>query len=783
MRSISRRLPSLVFFIGCLVVSGAARATESAAAPVSLPAALTQADAALARPELAAYRGWIKFLRFEAETATAKNGAASEDAQAKTKRLAGWVERITANPKILATLTGVQEWAYESRADGSGQPFKMAIPTDYDPAHPAPLSLYMHGYAGNHLEHATGMAAHPGSMDLSVLGRARGGGYRTLSEADVLDVIAYVQAHWAIDPARIHLNGGSMGGGGTYRLGARYPQLFASGRPTCGFASFVPVGNLLTFPLYATHSADDPVVSALHDRGPLARLRALGGQVIYDETNGLGHAAWDYKEGNERGAAWEQLQVRPESRTVRHVDYTATDGAAMRGWWGEVVEWGAAMAPARFVLTAGANSLLHAELTNITQLRLRLAESPFDPGRPLQVSVNGAVPITLPAPLPMEAVLVRGEKGWDFKLEEQASSTRLHTPGSAMLLYNGEPLLIVYGTQGTAAEQAAMKAAAEAASKSPNPLWLDDQAGPGAMGPDGVPHSQNLYGRLNIRADAAVTAADIAGCHLVLIGTAAQNSLVARMAEKLPVRFASGEITCNDGMKFPGKGNALGLVHYNPLAPGRLVFWVASDKVETYAPNAWIPRLMGGGGFIAGWGYGADLLVMDATALQLVATRGFDSRWHWTSDRAVSPAVPATLRTLGDLSSTLGAALRRATGAEVALTGNFGPGGQAAVTPTITRVSDLSAMFYNLATGVCELTGAELTEIAHKAAAEKEPRLLVYPAAGIEVRKLDPARRYQVVLPVDLLWTFSALGHPTPASYRHTDLLVSEALGRFLASE
>ena len=83
-------------------------------------------------------------------------------------------------------------------------------------------------------------------------------------------------------------------------------------------------------------------MSVLHDRGPLARLRELGGQVIFDETNGYGHPVWDYKEGNERGAAWELLKVRPASRTVRRIDYTAIDGGAMRGWWGEIAEWGAA---------------------------------------------------------------------------------------------------------------------------------------------------------------------------------------------------------------------------------------------------------------------------------------------------------------------------------------------------------------------------------------------------------------------------------------------------------
>ena len=452
-----------------LIASEAAAVGRADANPPLLAGVVARADAALARADLAAYRGWIIFLRCEAATAAARRGGASQEAAEKTRRLDEWVARITADPNLLAALRGVQEWAYESRADGSGQPFKMAIPTDYDPAHPAPLSVYMHGYSGNHLEHATGMASHPGSFDLSVLGRGRAGGYRALSEADVMDVIDYVQAHWAIDPDRIHLNGGSMGGGGTYRLGSRYPHRFASGRPTCGYASHLPTGNLITFPIYATHSADDWTVSVLSDRGPLARLRERGGQVIYDETNGYGHAVWDYKEGNERGAAWELLQVRPPSRSVRRIDYTALDGGAVRGWWGEVAEWGAEPRPARFVLTAGSHNYLFAELTNIARLRLRLAESPFDPAQPLQVSVNGAVPIALPAPLPGSVILATDGKRWRFELKPDPAPFRLHTQGSALLLYQGEPLLIVYGTRGGDAERKAMQAAAESGEQEPGP--------------------------------------------------------------------------------------------------------------------------------------------------------------------------------------------------------------------------------------------------------------------------------------------------------------------------
>jgi hypothetical protein len=746
--------------------------------PAVFAEASARADAALARADLAPYRGWIKYLRFEAETAVGRHGAASTGAMEKTRRLDDWARQITADSNLLAKLRGVQEWAYESRVDDSGQPFKMAIPTDYDPAHPAPLSVYLHGYSGNHLEHATEMASHPGSFDLSVLGRGRGGDYWALSEADVMDVIDYVQAHWAIDPDRVHLNGGSMGGGGTYRLGSRYPHRFASGRPVCGYATNLPVANLITLPIYATHSADDWTVSVLHSRGPLARLRELGGQVIFDETNGYGHEVWDYKKGNERGASWELSQVRPSSRSVRRIDYTALDGGAMRGWWGEIAEWGAAPKPARFVLTANEHNFLFAELTNITRLRLRLGESPFDPVHPLHVAVNGGVPIALPAPLPATVVLARREQGWRFEPKTEPAPFRLHTPGSALLLYEGEPLLIVYGTQGSEVERQAMRAAAEAASKSANPAWADDSDDKGT---DGVPHSQNLYGRLKTKTDTAVTDDELKRCHLVLIGTAAQNIAVARLAERLPVHLVNNAVICDDGVTFPGTHLALGLVHYNPLAPERLVFWVASHDPKTYAADSAIPAMLGGGcDIISGGTCAADLLVMDATASTLVAARSFDSRWHWSSDRKASLPVPASIKTQMDFAIALAVALRQAAGADLGMTGVPNPPTGAFAIPGVTRASDLTPLFYFSPVGVAEMAGAELADAARSFAASGGSPLMLCTTSEIKASELRADCIYRVAFPSALLWRFSQTAKIAPRNYQYTDLSVDEALERFL---
>jgi dienelactone hydrolase len=732
-------------------------------------------EEALQRPELAAYRGWLKFLRFEAAAAAQRSGPADETAVTNARRLDDWTRRIADNPDLLATLRGVQEWAYESPVDGSGQPFKMAIPADYDGVTPMVLNVYMHGSGGNHLEHATELAAQPGAIEVAVLGRARDGGYRALSEADVLHAIDYIEAHWAIDPDRIRLKGGSMGGGGTYRLGTRFPHRWASGRPTCGYASHLPIANLLTLPVYATHSADDWVVSVMHQRAPLARLRAVGGQAILDETNGLGHAAWDYKEGNERGAAWVGSKTRPATRSVRRLEYTALDGTAVRSWWAEIVEWGDQPGNARFALTAGDASSLYAELTNIARLRLRLDESPFDRTRSLQVSVNGAIPLLLPAPLPASVELVHGTAGWKFATEPGRVPFRLHTPGSASLLYNGEPLLLVYGTRGTEVERIAMQAAADSASRSPSPVWPDDK---GDAGPEGVPNNRNLYGQLPVKADAAVTDSDLARCHLVLIGTAAQNSVVARLAEALPVRFARGEVTCSDGVTFHGRELALGLVHFNPLAPERLIFWVASDTPATYAAGSLIPLLMAGGASLASNPFGADLLILAGAVWTMVAARSFDSRWRWTPGRASSPLLDATFSTSAGLSGGVAKAICRATGADFALVGSYGSPECPPVAAGVTRVSDLAPLFANIPLGHFEIAGAGLLDMASRIRASNSGLLL----PGLDETKIDPARNYRVALPVDQLWKFSQTLEMAPASYVGTRLDTRDAVERFLAS-
>jgi pimeloyl-ACP methyl ester carboxylesterase len=723
------------------------------ALPAADPApAIAHADAAIANPALKDYHGWLKYLEFRVRADAERHGAQSPDAVAAIERLEEWTAKIEADPQLLGKLRGVQEWAYESAADGSGQPFKLNIPTDYDPSRPMPLSLYAHGYSGNHLEHSTGWTDKTGSFDLGVLGRARGGFYFALSEADVMDTLKYVRAHWNIDPYRIHLNGGSMGGMASYRLGARYPDIWASIAPDCGMAAHVPMENLLTVPVYALHSIDDPVVSISLDNGALERLRKAGGCVITEEPNGFGHGVWNFVEGNARAGEWAGNQVRPAARDVRRLDYTAVDGIARGAWWAKVTSWGPQPRPAHFLLNAGTDNTLYATLDNISTLRLDLANSPFSRERDLRISVNGAKTFTIPAPLAASVEIARGANGWEAVDVRAPALRREHTPGGAVLLYDGSPLLIVYGTQGDEKTNATLLAAATAASRSPNPIWHTDDIDRAPQ--DGVSHYQNLYGSLPMKADRDVSAADLGRCNLVIIGSAAQNSLAARIAAELPVKIENGRIECGEAGSYESKDNALGLVYYSPFAADRLVLWLASESADFYRPGAFLPVLLA-------YSAGIDLAIMNVSQVRIVAARSFGPDWKWSCAQAQSPLLPAAASTDAGWAALVAGILRDATKADFAVAvrpyESLGVKNPAlCATKGITRYADMAAIYYYDPVYVLELTGAQLADMAAKRAAFK-----VCPydfSEGFDSAKLVPERLYSVAMLEEDAWAILDTG-------------------------
>ncbi len=236
------------------------------------------------------------------------------------------------------TARGAMVKAYRSEWDGTLQPYALFVPRDYDGRRPFPLVVALHGAGSNHrhmLRRVFGLDNRAGETDeeasrndlplpevpalvVAPYGRGEVMGWDGLGEEDVLRVLADVRRAYKIDPARISLTGLSMGGGGTWTLGLRHPELFAALAPVCGVTdvrkwieraergdydenaleALAPPAfaeNAAGLRVFIFHGDADPVVPVTDSRRMVERFKALGWlgkTVTYTEYAGVDHHAW-----------------------------------------------------------------------------------------------------------------------------------------------------------------------------------------------------------------------------------------------------------------------------------------------------------------------------------------------------------------------------------------------------------------------------------------------------------------------------------------------------------
>ena len=200
-------------------------------------------------------------------------------------------------------------------------PYGLVVPKSYDGTKALPLIIGLHGSSTTEtrmMQVGDGalprLAEERGFLVATPLGYRRGGGYgrtRTasgeldaellrisqLSEQDVLNVLNLVRANYRVDPARIYLMGHSMGGNGTWRLGSKYPEIWAGLSPIAGgsdvaAASKRPLANLKppNTPVYTVHGEADRTSPVENTRSMVAELKQLGVPHEYYEIPGGTHS-------------------------------------------------------------------------------------------------------------------------------------------------------------------------------------------------------------------------------------------------------------------------------------------------------------------------------------------------------------------------------------------------------------------------------------------------------------------------------------------------------------
>jgi len=106
----------------------------------------------------------------------------------------------------------------------------------------------------------------------------------------LLDEVAESQA---VDISRIYLTGWSMGGSGTWKFAASYPERFAAIAPLCGKSQIRNAPPLKHVAVWAFHGTLDKTVAVEESRKMVDAVKAAGGDVKLTELEGDGHGIWE----------------------------------------------------------------------------------------------------------------------------------------------------------------------------------------------------------------------------------------------------------------------------------------------------------------------------------------------------------------------------------------------------------------------------------------------------------------------------------------------------------
>lgn len=189
------------------------------------------------------------------------------------------------------------------RLDGVMYDYCIYVPPEYDPEKPWPLILFLHGSGERgddgllQTEVGIGRAIRRDRTlcpAIVVMPQCRAGGDWSGDMAKLaMSCVEQTRRAYSVDADRIYLTGLSLGGFGTWLIGANIPSYFAALAPICGFYDPKQAESLREVPIWVFHGDKDTAVPVEKSREMVAALRAVGANVQYTEYADGNHNVWD----------------------------------------------------------------------------------------------------------------------------------------------------------------------------------------------------------------------------------------------------------------------------------------------------------------------------------------------------------------------------------------------------------------------------------------------------------------------------------------------------------
>lgn len=402
------------------------------------------------------------------------------------------------------TLSQQHRRTFVSGIDGSVQYYAVNPPT-IPPAQPPALFLSLHGAGVEGSGQAAAYSPKSWGVIVSPTNRRPFGfDWEEWGRLDALEVLAEAKARYHTDPSRTYLTGHSMGGHGTWSMGATFPDQFAAIAPSAGWISFRTyarggrtnddsgpmavmlrraaassdtfnlVSNYVNQAVYVLHGDADDNVPVSEARAMRERIAGFHRDVDWYEQPGAGHW-WDASdEPGTDCVDWQpifdlfarrRIPALNEAREVRFT--TVNPGVSSQCRWLTVEQQIHPLEPTHIVarFDPGQRRIV-ARTANAARLRFDISPL-FRAGASIQLELDGlkitniAWPdwspsgsLRRPAPsAPASLTVERGPAGWALAGPANPAEKNPRRYGPLREAFTGR-MLFVYATQGDATENA-----------------------------------------------------------------------------------------------------------------------------------------------------------------------------------------------------------------------------------------------------------------------------------------------------------------------------------------
>lgn len=509
------------------------------------------------------------------------------------------------------TQSGLVVRGYRSKIDQTVQPYGLEIPENYhfDGSDPFRMDVWLHG-RGERSTEANFIAEHmtrPGQYQpnktivLHPFGRYCNA-FKFAGEIDILEAMDDVKKKYAIDDNRVAIRGFSMGGAGCWQMAVHYPDLFFAANPGAGFSetplfleSFqkesldptwyeVMLWRWYDCPGYAANIYNLPTVAYsgeldIQKQAADVMEKALDAErmrlthIIGPETKHSIHA-------DSKKVITQKLDSIAEvgrDRTPESVVFATYTLRYPKMAWLRIHGMQEHWKQARVSATAamhGTTLILQPE--NVTRLEFDFpaGQTVLRNDRDIRIQIVPRGASVADSSQELFAPQPETDRSWNCRLELKDGKWELGWSES-------DALAKVPGLQGPIDDAFLDSFVVARPTGEPWNAKVNEWA-TGEMDHFVQEWRRQFRGDAIVKGDDEISEADIARSNLILFGDPGSNAVLAKIADKLPVRWGKDEITVGE-KTYKSTENAPVLIYPNPLNPKKYVVINSGFTYREYA--------------------------------------------------------------------------------------------------------------------------------------------------------------------------------------------------------